>query len=286
MKKRKNIFKRRINVLATISASFALVAFVFVATFEIFLALYNSVALTLIFVDPIYRNPLIFVAVGIVLAIAWLIVAVKVPPRFYRYGVFTLTLLVLAASGSLLVSLIKFAIVYFQSGGTISFTNINSTMMFVALLLSISFLIIAILFAVLDLLLVFPRGRADKEALIYEQEMAKHQAEATQDLATLKKAQEIEKETEKERIKEENEKNIQIVEESPNVVKTKDQLHPELIINYNIDFDSAPFPHPLTVKEQIEQLRHLQALYQAGLLNQREVEAYKKRIIGRDIKNS
>jgi len=281
MKKKKSIYRRRINVLATISASFALVALVFVALFEIFLALNNGLNIVAVFENPLYRNPLLVVAIGVVLTIAWLIVAIKVPPRFYRYGVFTLTILVLANIGSLLFTLIKFAINYFQNGGAISFTNLNSAMMFIFLFLSVSLLIIAILFGALDLLLVLPRGRADKEALIYEQELVKHQKEAEKELEVLKQ----EKEAEKERIRIENEKNIQIIDEDPNVKKIDDPLHPELIINYNIDFDSAPFPHPLTIPEQIEQLRHLQALYQAGLLNQREVETYKQRILGRDIKN-
>jgi len=87
MKKKKSIYRRRINVLATISASFALVALVFVALFEIFLALNNGLNIVAVFENPLYRNPLLVVAIGVVLTIAWLIVAIKVPPRFYRYGV-------------------------------------------------------------------------------------------------------------------------------------------------------------------------------------------------------
>ncbi|MGI6713886.1 MAG: hypothetical protein ACOX3K_02360 [Bacilli bacterium] len=275
MKKNK-LKPRRNNTLALVAAGFGFFAYIFAFTLAILFAVYNDLHLDALFQSGDIRIVTLSVIAGFFLSVIWGIVAFKVPPHYYRFGGFLLNALLLGISVFYLVRLIR----HFQNSFTIDTADTLGTIIYLFLFLTAGFLIVMIILAVFDLIFCFPRGKADKEATIYEQQMAKERAREKKDYLKIQ----TEKDAEKMRIRDENEKSQLLLNDDINVIKLDSGVQQEIIINYNFDYTTAPFPRPLTAKEQIQALYHLQELYYAGLLNEREVAAYKKRIIARDIK--
>lgn len=267
---------RRNNVLALVGAGFGVFAYLFAFILGLLSLVYNDLPLDSLFNNTTSRAVILSVIAGFIISLVWGVVAFKVPPRYYRYGAFFINILLLVVTGVYLGKLIR----HFQS----SFDNVTvdtiGAVAYVFLFLTAAFIIVMIILAILDLFSCFHRGKADQMALIYEQKMLEKQKEEK------RKYEEIqaEKDAEKARIRDENAKKQEMYNRDVNRIKLDSPLHPELVFNFNFDYTTAPTPHPLTAEEQVYALAHLNELYKAGVLNEHELAAYKKRIIARDIK--